>query len=276
MPVPIILMFVFVFGLIIGSFLNCLIWRLHQKESLMNRSYCPKCKKQINWYDNIPVLSFILLKGKCRHCRQPISWQYPTVELITGLLFVVAFMQNFEFRIFNFESIFNYLIINDSIKIQNSKSIIQLFRDWFIISVMIVVFIYDLRWYEILDKVTIPACLAVLAMNLLLGFSLWNLLISGIIGGGFFLIQFLISQGKWIGGGDIRLGLLMGLALGWPVVILAIIISYFIGSVVGVGLILTGKKKWGSEVPLGVFLAAGTIISLFWHTRILDWYFGLL
>jgi len=282
MTLLLILIFVFIFGLTIGSFLNCLIWRLHEKIPLTifvrrgnkrNRSYCPKCGQQINWYDNIPLVSFIMLKGKCRQCGQSISWQYPAVEVTTGILFLISFLlvvksfiinpQIFDFRF----SIFDL--------IQNSKFIIQLMRDWFLISVMIVIFIYDLRWSEILDIVTLPACLAVFIINLVLGFNLLNLLISGIIGGSFFLIQFLVSGGRWIGGGDIRLGLLMGLALGWPAVLLAIIISYFIGSIVGVGLILAGKKKWGSEVPLGVFLATGTIISLFWQAQILNWYLGM-
>lgn len=254
MPLSIILIFVFLFGLIIGSFLNCLIWRLHQHEGMLNRSYCPKCKKQIAWYDNIPVLSFMMLRGKCRHCGKAILWQYPAVELVTGLLFVLAFYLNYELRITNYELI------------------IKLLRDFFLISVMIVVFIYDLRWYMILDIVTLPACFVMLIFNLILGFNLWNLLISGIIGGSFFLIQFVISKGKWIGGGDIRLGLLIGLSLGWPGVLVAIIISYFIGSIIGVGLILAGKKKWGSEVPLGVFLALGAIITLFWQEQILNWY----
>jgi len=252
-----ILIFVFIFGLIIGSFLNCLVWRLRTGESLLGRSYCLKCKKQIAWYDNLPVLSFVLLKGKCRQCGGKISWQYPIVELTTGVLFVLAYYLNYELRITNYELI------------------IQLLRDWFLISAMMVIFIYDLRWRLILDVVTLPAGLVVLILNLALGFSLWNLLVSGIIGSGFFLLQFLISGGKWIGGGDIRLGLLMGLALGWPGVIAAIIISYFLGSLVGLGLIAAGKKRWGSEIPLGVFLAAGTIIDLFWQERILDWYWNL-
>ena len=257
MPLPIILAFVFLFGLIIGSFLNCLVWRLRTGESLLGRSYCLKCKKQIAWHDNLPVLSFVLLKGKCRQCGGKISWQYPIVELTTGVLFVLAYYLNYELRITNYELI------------------IQLLRDWFLISAMMVIFIYDLRWRLILDVVTLPAGLVVLILNLALGFSLWNLLVSGIIGSGFFLLQFLISGGKWIGGGDIRLGLLMGLALGWPGVIAAIIISYFLGSLVGLGLIAAGKKRWGSEIPLGVFLAAGTIIDLFWQERILDWYWNL-
>ena len=264
MPEFLVLIFVFIFGLIIGSFLNCLVWRLRTGESLLGRSYCLKCKKQIAWYDNLPVLSFVLLKGKCRQCGQSISWQYPAVELVTGILFMAAYYLNYELRIMNYGSV-----------IHDSLFITQLFRDWFLISAMMVIFIYDLRWYLILDIVTLPACLVVLILNLALGFSLWNLLVSGIIGSGFFLLQFLISGGKWIGGGDIRLGLLMGLALGWPGVIAAIIISYFLGSLVGLGLIAAGKKRWGSEIPLGVFLAAGTIIDLFWQERILDWYWNL-
>jgi len=257
MPEFLVLIFVFIFGLIIGSFLNCLVWRLRTGESLLGRSYCPKCKKQIAWYDNLPVASFILLSGKCRECGQSISWQYPAVELATGVLFVIAYYLSYELRVTSYEFI------------------VQLLRDWFLISAMMVIFIYDLRWRLILDAVTLPACLVVLILNLALGFSLWNLLVSGIIGSGFFLLQFLISGGKWIGGGDIRLGLLMGLALGWPGVIAAIIISYFLGSLVGLGLIAAGKKRWGSEIPLGVFLAAGTIIDLFWQERILDWYWNL-
>jgi prepilin signal peptidase PulO-like enzyme (type II secretory pathway) len=154
-----ILFFIFVFGLIIGSFLNCLIWRLRKKESLMGRSYCPKCKNQIAWYDNVPVLSFILLGGKCRHCHKPISWQYPVVELVTGILFVAAFIINFQFSISNFQTISNFQFPN--------MFIIQLFRDWFLIAVMIVIFIYDLRWYLILDSVVLPACLVVFIFNLM-------------------------------------------------------------------------------------------------------------
>jgi len=103
----IVLIFVFLFGLIIGSFLNCLIWRLHKEEKMSGRSYCPKCEKIIAWHDNIPVLSFILLGGKCGHCGKPISWQYPIIELATGVLFVVAFLNNFQFPISNFQTIFN-------------------------------------------------------------------------------------------------------------------------------------------------------------------------
>lgn len=233
----------------------------------MNRSYCPKCKAMIAWYDNIPVLSFIFLRGKCRHCGKPISWQYPAVEFITGILFLASFLLVANNFLDN-QQIFNL--------IQEPKFIIQVFRDWFLIAVMIVIFVYDLRWYLILDLVTLPACVVVFCLNLLLGISWQNMLVSGIIGGSFFLVQYLISRGKWIGGGDIRLGLLMGLALGWPAILPAIFLSYFIGSIVGIGLIAAGQKKWGSEIPLGVFLSVGTIIVLFFGKKILELYFNFL
>ncbi|MFA6171142.1 MAG: prepilin peptidase [Patescibacteria group bacterium] len=266
------LFFAFFFGLIIGSFLNCLVWRMHTGEGLLNRSYCPKCKKQIAWYDNIPVLSFLALGGKCRHCKKKISFQYPLVELLTGILFALAFYLNYQrdfaglgegYRALDFFSAFD------------ARFILEILRDWFFIAVMIIIFIYDLRWYLILDIITLPACFILFLLNLTLGVSWLNLLLSGIIGGSFFLAQFLVSRGKWIGGGDIRLGLLMGLALGWPNVLAAILLAYFIGSIAGLGLILTGRKKWGSEVPLGVFLSFASVITLFWGSEMLNWYLKL-
>ncbi|MFH1822190.1 MAG: prepilin peptidase [Patescibacteria group bacterium] len=269
-----ILFFLLIFGLIIGSFLNCLIWRLHKNESLLDRSYCPKCKQMIVWYDNIPVLSFILLRGKCRQCQEKISWQYPIVELITGLLFLIAFYINVKlFYLSQGNPLTGGL---DFGFILNSKFLILNLKDFFIIAVMIVIFIYDLRWYLILDSITLPASALVLVFNLILGISWFSLLISAIIGISFFLIQFLISRGKWIGGGDIRLGLLMGLALGrYDLLILAIILAYFAGSIVGLFLIYTGRKEWGGKVPLGVFLTFATIISLFWGSEIINWYLSL-
>ncbi|RLC38238.1 prepilin peptidase [Candidatus Falkowbacteria bacterium] len=269
-----IIFFVFLLGLIIGSFLNCLIWRLHKKESMLGRSYCPKCLKKIAWHDNIPILSFVFLMGKCRHCKKAISWQYPLVELTTGVLFVLAFVVNIQYPISNIHTISNiqYPLSN----LSTFYFLLSTLKYWFVIAIMIIIFIYDLRWYLILDIITIPACVIVFLLNLLLGFSLWNLLISGIIGSSFFLFQFIVSKGKWIGGGDIRLGLLMGIILGWPQVILAIFLGYFIGSIVGIGLIISKKKHLGSQVPLGIFLSTSTIIVLFWGQEILNWYLNLI
>ena len=248
----------FIFGLLIGSFLNCFIWRLHEKKKVTGRSICTKCKYKIAWFDNIPVLSFLILRGKCRKCKEKISWQYPAVELVTAILFAIAITQY------------------NGMKLSDGELYIYLFRDFFLISVMIIIFIYDLRWYLIPDIVSLPACIVVFILNLFLGYEWQNLLLSGIIGGGFFLVQFILSRGKWIGGGDIRLGLLMGLALGWPGILLALFIAYILGSIIGMGLILAKKKQLSSQVPFGVFLSIATVITLFWGKGIINWYLGII
>jgi prepilin signal peptidase PulO-like enzyme (type II secretory pathway) len=142
---------------------------------------------------------------------------------------------------------------------------------------MIIVFVYDLRWQLVLDRVVLPCAVLFFILNLFLGYNWGQMMLAGIISGGFFALQFFISKGKWIGGGDMRLGLLMGFALGKiDLLILAIILSYFIGSIVGIFLVVSGKKSLSSQVPLGVFLSISTIFSLFWGQNIINWYFGLL
>jgi len=235
-------------------------WRIYKKESIMDRSCCPNCKKTINWYDNIPILSFIILGGKCRHCKKPISWQYPLVELTMGVLFALAFYFNFQFIIYNLQSISNFQIIN-------------FIKDLFIISVMVFIFIYDLKWMEIPDIIILPACAIVFILNLLLNFSWLNLLIYGIISMSFFLFQFVVSNGKWIGGGDIRLGLFIGTALGRiDLILLTLFLTYFVGSIISIFLLILKKANRKSQMPLGVFIAIASIITLFYGERILDWY----
>ncbi len=235
----------------IGSFLNCLAWRAYEGESLNGRSHCRACKKTIAWYDNIPVLSFFLLRARCRNCEQKISWQYPLVEAITALLFVAAYLA----------TPFDWLLIA---------------RNWFILSVLTVIFIMDARWYVILDKISLPACVVALIVNLYRGVSWQELLISATIGTGFFLAQYLISRGRWIGGGDIRLGLFLGLALGWPGVLAAIFIGYAIGAIVGIIMLGMGKKKMGSMVPLGTFLSLAGAITLLYGEKIISWYLAFI
>jgi prepilin signal peptidase PulO-like enzyme (type II secretory pathway) len=256
--------FIFIFGLIIGSFLNCLIFRVYKGESLMGRSYCPKCKKKISWYDNIPVLSYVFLKGKCRNCSKKISIQYPLVEFITALLFLLAYVFLNQISLPSDQGVFTL-----------NKEGLLLFRNIVFISVLIVIFIIDLRWYLIFDSVTIPSAIFFFIINYLLGFGFFNILVAGIVGAGFFLLQFIVSKGKWIGGGDIRLGLVMGFAFGrLDLLVLAIMLAYFLGSVIGLGLIAVGKKKFGSKLPFGVFLALSSVFSLFYGEKILTWYLG--
>lgn len=249
------------FGLIIGSFLNCLIWRLHSRESLRGRSHCTKCREVIAWYDNIPCLSFLNLGGRCRHCREKISWRYPLVEFITAVLFVAAFWR-----------------LVTTVGVVESWTFytwLTLIRDWLFITSLVVVFVTDALWYLIYDEVVLPVTIVLGVINLILGMSWQNMVFSATIGSGFFIIQFLVSRGKWIGGGDIRLGLLLGVALGWPLIIPSIFLAYLIGAVVGIGLLGFRKKEWKSLLPLGTFLAVAGVITLFYGYEIINWYLRL-
>jgi len=242
------------FGLAVGSFLNAYIWRLKNERTIWrDRSICPKCQHRLAWQDLIPVLSFLLLRGKCRYCKKKISWQYPVVELMTAALFCLI--------------LFHHL--------QNGVDWFLLARDWFFTSVLLVIFVYDLKWGYILDRVSLPAVVIAFSANILLGFSWINLLVAAALGSGFFLIQYWISRGKWIGGGDIRMGALMGVMLGWPNTIVALFLSYVIGSVIAVYLLLLNRKKMQSTIAMGTFLAIGTFITLLWGSRILDWYLAI-
>ncbi|MBD3248359.1 hypothetical protein GF382_03665 [Candidatus Falkowbacteria bacterium] len=254
-------------GLIMGSFLNCFIWRLYKNEGMWDRSYCPKCRKKISWYDNIPVLSFVFLRGKCRNCRKPISWQYPIVEAILGVLFMLAFYLNW---IGSFGT--DVVLLSGDLPFM-----ISLARDWFVIFTSMSILVYDWRWMIIPDRIIIPAICLVLALNIFLGYSLAEVLYPALLGGGFFLLQFLISRGRWVGGGDARFGVFMGAVLAdiWHLVI-ALLLAYWIGSIIGIFLIISKKKTLKSQLPFGIFLSVGLIISLFFANDILQWYLGLL
>lgn len=246
---------IFLLGLIFGSFLNCLIWRLYRGETVLGRSYCPKCKKEIKWFDNIPILSFLILKRRCRFCRKKISWQYPIVELVTGLLFLSIFYFNFV----------------------NDFSIIKLFLDLFLLLVLIIVFVFDWRWFLIPVQVLLVGGLIVFILNLLLGFSIYQILFSALIGASFFALQYLVTRGRGIGEGDIWLGGFLGIA--FPVlsqIIALIFLTYIIGGVVAIVLLLSGLRKMGSKLPLGIFLSLSALIVLFFGEIIVKWYLGLI
>jgi len=252
----------------VGSFLNCVIYRLEKRESfLQGRSHCPRCKHPLAWYDLIPLLSFIFLRRRCRYCRKPISWQYPIIETITGLLFLLIF--NFQFPIFNEFSIFNFQFLN-------------LIYYLLIICFLVVIFVYDLKHFIILDKILIPAIIISLiyrtAGALLLNnqLSITNYLFSALGAAGFFGIIYLISRGKWIGFADVKLAILPGLILGWPGIILSLFLSFLIGGIMGVGLMVFSEKKLKSEIPFAPFLATGTLIALFWGQGLINWYFSLI
>ena len=158
--------FILILGTAIGSFLNVVIYRLKIKKSfLFGRSFCPKCKKGIKWYDNIPILSYLILGGKCRVCKKRISIQYPLIELVTGLIFLILFIK--------FGLSFQFV----------SYAILSCF--------LIIIFVYDLKTGYILDKVSLPAIVLAFVFNLYLGLGLINILVGAVIGSGFFAVQFL-------------------------------------------------------------------------------------
>jgi len=251
---PFFYLIIFVFGLAVGSFLNSVIYRLEKNESfLKGRSYCPHCKHILSWQDLIPTLSFLILKGKCRYCHQKISWQYPLVELVIAILFVLILHNTFPNFLF---SIFYFLLS----------------------SFLIIIFVYDLKHYLIPDKVIYPAIFTSFLCNLILHskFYILNSIYSALGASAFFLSIFLISRGKWLGFGDVKLGFFMGLFLGFPNVLVALFFAYLIGAIIGIGLVLAKKKTLKSEVPFGPFLVAGTFIALFFGNQIINYYFHFL
>jgi prepilin signal peptidase PulO-like enzyme (type II secretory pathway) len=262
--------FSLVLGLIIGSFINCLVWRLYKEETLMGRSYCPKCRHQIDWYDNIPVVSWIFLGGRCRHCRKPISVQYPLVEFLTGVLFALVFIKFFGAG-FAYSSYDFYFWLLDSAKLW------WLLADWLAISALTIVFIFDTRWLLISLPAILWSAAGIFGLDLILGYSLGNILLCVLIGAGFFGLQFLLTRGRGIGEGDIWLGGLMGLIFpDWHLLLAALFMSYMLGGATGLVMMAAWGKKLKTKLPLGVFLALGSIIALFFGRSLIGWYLGLL
>ncbi len=250
--------FIFLFGLCIGSFLNVVIARTPIEEHLRGRSRCGSCKKQIRAYDNIPVVSFFILRGHCRDCHARISWQYPLVELATGLL-MLAFVFIPPFSKGGLGGVLN-------------DSSLLLVRNLVMVPVLILLFVYDLRFGMILDRFTLPAILVACAFNVVLGVPLTSMLWGALSLGGFFLAQFLVSRGAWIGGGDIRLGVFMGVLLGWQNALAALFIAYILGALVAVFLLATGRVHRKTQLPFGTFLTFATMVMLMFGDRILAWY----
>ncbi len=255
-------LFFFLIGLCIGSFLNVVVFRTHAEMSLGGRSHCMVCEAPIAWYDLIPVVSFLMLGGKCRSCHQAISWQYPVVEFVTGLVFMLAYTR-YATQMFlpPTATVDTYWIF--------------LVRDLLFSVFLIIVFVYDLRYVLILDRFTVPAMIIALGLNVWLGMDPLSLLLGGLVIGSFFLSQYLLSRGTWVGGGDIRMGILMGLMLGLRDGLLALFIAYMIGAIVGIGLLLSGKATPRSQVAFGTFLTVATFVALLFGDPIVNWYLGM-
>lgn len=271
---PLISILVFIFGTIIGSFLSVVIYRVRKgkKGIIFSRSICPQCKKKLKWRHLVPVLSWLFLKGKCGYCNKKISPHYLLLELITGLLFLLTFL-NWNF-IEAIPSIVNPLIFSYGI----NWEIFQVFIFYLIeFSLLMAIFFYDLMYKEIPDRFSLPAIAVAIAGGFILGTTApLGMLIGGAAILGFFLLQFLISKGAWIGGGDLRMGILIGVLLGWKLGLVALIIAYLFGSIVSIALLIQRKITRKSRIPFGPFLVTGIIAAIFFGAQILNWYFGIL
>jgi len=261
---------VFILGTAIGSFFSVVVHRTKKgkKGILLSRSICPSCKKKIKWKHLIPVFSWVFLQGKCSYCKKTISFHYLLLEILTGLIFVATFL-NWNF-IEVIPALTNPGILNYSMDWQ----IFQIFLFYIVtFSFLIAIFFYDLKYKEIPDRFSLPAIAIAIAGGIVFNIiSPLTMLIGGLAVFVFFFLQFLISKGTWIGGGDLRMGALIGVLLGWEKGLLAVIISYFIGAILSIYLLATKRVGRKSTIPFGPFLVIGTIISLFYGQCILDWY----
>jgi leader peptidase (prepilin peptidase)/N-methyltransferase len=240
---------VVIFGLIIGSFLNVVIARLPEGRSLWHpRSACPGCGATIAWHDNIPVLSFVALGGRCRACRMPIAWRYPLTELATACLFGLA-----------------YTVLGPT-----AELVVALI----LLAALVAITGIDLQRQLIPDVITLPGTVAGVLANLVTGRVTWlDSLIGIVTGGGVFLV-IIVASGGGMGGGDMKLGAMLGAFLGWKVALVAIFIAVVVGGVLAIVLMATGIRGRKDPIPFGPFLAAGGAIGLLWGEPIVRWYLG--
>jgi len=245
----------FIFGALVGSFLNVCIFRLPKEESIIwPGSHCPHCKKPIRFYDNIPLVSYFLLRGRCRYCKGSISLQYPLVEGITALssLFLI-------------------------IKFGPSMSYLFYFA---FVAALIVITVIDLYHQIIPDVISLPGIgMGLLASLLIPQITFFNSLIGILLGGGSLFIvatfyQWLFKR-EGMGGGDIKLLAMIGAFLGWKAVLLTILLSSLIGSVTGILMMVVKGKDFKYAIPFGPFLSLGAVISLFYGEEIVRWYLYL-
>ena len=253
------------FGLAFGSFVNALVWRLRNKRDFVSeRSECTHCHHVLSWNDLIPVVSWVMLSGKCRYCHKKID-DSPIVEIFTALAFVVSYLA----WPYGFET----------------PGMI-LFGLWLTALVLLVALaVYDMRWYLLPDSMVFPLVAVGVAMGITrfvfvegseLGQALLNMILGvGVISGLYFVIHE-VSAGKWVGFGDVKLGIFIGAILGWKYALLALFTANVLGLLFILPLLATKKLTAKSKIPFGPFLIMGCVISFLWGPLIIDWYLGLI
>ena len=257
--------FLFIIGLLVGSFLNVILFRFGTGETVVSgRSRCNECKGTIAWYDNIPLLSFIILRGKCRKCGTRISFQYPAVELATALLFAFAGSQFF---------------VPGSV-----DAAIETTFALGLIGTLVVVFVYDLSHMEIpVSALGFGILWTIFSLFFLWYFALpqeafldsrlFEGLIGGMIAFALFYALVFFSKETWMGEGDAWLALLLGLVVGWKLLLPTLTLAFGSGAVVGIALIIMKRKELQSRIPFGPFLAASMLFMLFFGRMVEARYF---
>ncbi|HAV43375.1 TPA: prepilin peptidase [bacterium] len=241
--------FIFIFGLCWGSFLNVCIYRIPRNKSIINPpSHCPVCQQAIKPIDNIPLVSYLLLRGRCRYCQTRIPLRYPTVEALTAIIFLL-FANKYGW---GWERVICLALA----------------------SVLVVIAFIDLEHYLIPDVLTYPTIIIGLVLSLLPGgVNPLEAIIGLLVGGGVIYLLLVVSPyvfGKeGMGGGDVKLAALMGVYLGWQKVLLGLFFASLSGSIVGGILILLGKKGRRDYIPFGPYLVLGTLIMLLWKENLM-------
>ncbi len=253
--------FFFSIGTAIGSFLNVLIDRLPHNKRIDGRSHCDHCHKTLSPWDLIPLISFLLLRGRCRYCHKKLSGQYPLVEMLTGMIFLLIFNHQFSvnWKLENWNLIGNWLLIIISFAIASS---------------LVVIFFADLKYQIIPDQIQIALFIfsvlyfiSRIGVQLTLIALVWQL-IAGVMVMIPILLIYLFTNGKGMGFGDVKLAFGIGVLLGVKGGLLALYFAFILGGIVGVYLLLTKKKKLKSKIAFGPFLVGGAIILLFFSQQI--------
>ncbi|MBI3282987.1 prepilin peptidase [Candidatus Curtissbacteria bacterium] len=249
----------FILGAAVGSFLNVVIDRTTQGGSVLGpwRSYCDHCRATLATVDLVPILSFVGLGGRCRYCHHKLSWQYPAVEMLTGILF---------------SSTFYFLAA------RGSFSLLAVFYSLFVISTLIVVATVDLKFSLVPTTFVFAASLLVLFWNY---FKLSSgEFVSGVVAAFILALFFgaiaVATRGRGMGSGDIPLVFLLGLFLGWPASVAAVFLAFLSGAIFAIFLIFLRKKKFGQTIPFAPFLIASSIAVLYWGGEIIGWYLGMI
>jgi len=251
-----LILLILIYGLIIGSFLNVCIYRIPRGESIAwPGSHCPKCNHSLKWYDNIPVISYLMLRGKCRYCRTDISAQYPLVEALNALIYIIVYVRLGFGADFIFYSLMS--------------------------SVLLAVAFIDLKEMIIPDSLVL--CVLVLSVihksvNYFLfsiPFDLTGSILGLLVAGGLFLAIVLISRGG-MGGGDVTLIGALGFALGVKYILLNIYVSFILGGIISVFLLAAKIRTRKNPIPFGPFIVLGFFITVLWGQVIINWYFNLL